>query len=298
MNFFKILDKLKIKYNSLILYCLLDRIPIIVFGDKSNKIDDFLIELSELIHFRKELIFYTDFISKKEYAILIQNENIDYNSQRIQIRCPYNVALKALNQFDNFHSWIIGIAIPEQNKNWNSIKNLIREKIKVFLSIIFFSNTISVEFEGISIKLLDLSLEQNIYQKIFQDTEKSVAKMKRVLNEKFNLNNLDKDLIETLLNFDVEKNELKKNILKTEIQNFYSGSKRAFFILSRLNLLNNLEIRTTIGSKTLLETISYEEAPINRIISFINKEWGENYSNLIENGKKVFIGDKIQSLWG
>ena len=100
-----------------------------------------------------------------------------------------------------------------------------------------------------------------------------------------------------MLDFDVEKYELKKNILKKEIQNFFSGSKRAFFILTRLNLLNDLEISTKIGSKTLLETIDYEQVPINRIISFINKEWRENFSNLIENGKKVFIGDKIQSMW-
>ena len=108
---------------------------------------------------------------------------------------------------------------------------------------------------------------------------------------------LDDDLINTLLDFDVEKYELKKNILKKEIQNFFSGSKRAFFILTRLNLLNDLEINTKIGSKTLLETIDYEQVSINRITSFINKEWGEDFSNLIENAKKVFIGDKIQSMW-
>ena len=148
------------------------------------------------------------------------------------------------------------------------------------------------------LKLIDLTLEQNILQKISQDTEKSVARMKRVLSEKIKSNKLDKDLIKTLLDFEVEKKELKKNIFKKEIQNFYSGSKRAFFIFSRLNLLNNLEINTKIGSKTLLETIAYEEAPIDRILSFIVKEWGEDFSNLIENGNNVFIGDKIQSLWG
>ena len=122
--------------------------------------------------------------------------------------------------------------------------------------------------------------------------------MKRVLSDKITTNQLDKDLIKTLLDFEEEKNELKKNIFKREIQNFYSGSKRAFFILSRLNLLNNIGIQTRIGSKTLLETIDYEEAPIERIIGFIKKEWGELYSTLIEDGKKAFMGDKIVSLWG
>ena len=296
MNFFKIIDKLKKKHTSLILYCLLDRIPIIVFGDKSDEIDSFIMELSEIIHFRKELVYYTDFISKNEYDLLMQNEDIDYNSQRIQIRCTHNVALKALDQFEDFQSWIIGMVISKKNDDLNVIKSVIAKKVKNYLSVSFFSNKLSIKFEGVNMKVVDLSLEQDILQKISQDTEKSVTRMKRVLSEKIKLNNLDEELINTLLDFDIEKYELKKNILKKEIQNFFSGSKRAFFILTRLNLLNDLEISTKIGSKTLLETIDYEQVSINRIISFINKEWGEDFSNLIENGKKVFIVDKIQSM--
>ena len=297
MNFFKIIDKLKRKHTSLILYCLLDRIPIIVFGDQSDEVDSFVMELSEIIHFRKELVYYTDFISKNEYDLLMQNEDIDYNTQRVQIRCTHNVALKALNQFEDFQSWIIGMVISKKTDDLNAIKSKIAKKVKSYLSVFFFSNTLSIKIEGINMKMMDISLEQEILQKISQDTEKSVTRMKRVLSEKIKSNNLDEELINTLLDFDVEKYELKKNILKKEIQNFFSGSKRAFFILTRLNLLNDLEISTKIGSKTLLETIDYKQVPINRIISFINKEWGEDFSNLIENGKKVFIGDKIQSMW-
>lgn len=297
MNFFKIIDKLKRKHTSLILYCLLDRIPIIVFGDQSDEVDSFIMELSEIIHFRKELVYYTDFVSKNEYDLLMQNEDIDYNSQRVQIRCTHNVALKALNQFEDFQSWIIGMVISKKTDDLNAIKSKIAKKVKSYLSVFFFSNTLSIKIEGINMKMMDISLEQEILQKISQDTEKSVTRMKRVLSEKIKSNNLDEELINTLLDFDVEKYELKKNILKKEIQNFFSGSKRAFFILTRLNLLNDLEISTKIGSKTLLETIDYKQVPINRIISFINKEWGEDFSNLIENGKKVFIGDKIQSMW-
>ncbi|MFX1575371.1 MAG: hypothetical protein ACFFB0_21765 [Promethearchaeota archaeon] len=298
MKFFEILDKFKRNYSSLILYCLLDRIPIIVFGDDSDKIDNLLIDLSELIHFRKEYIFNTDFISNREYESLIFNENVDYNSQRAHIRCPCNVAFKALSQFNKFESWLMGIIIPPNKEDFFAIRSQIRDKVKEVLYITLSSNRFLVNLEKINTKVLDLPLEQNIFKKISQDTEKSIIKMKRVLNDKTKLNNLDKDLIETLLDFGIEKIELKKNIFKREIQNFYSGSKRAFFILSRLNLLKNIEMQAKIGSKTLLETIDYEEAPIERIISFIFKEWGENFSDLIEDGKKTFIGDKIVSLWG
>jgi len=298
MNFFKILDKFKRHYISLILYCLLDRIPIIVMGDDSEKINSFLIELSELIHFRRDYVFYTDFISLEEYEDLISNENIDYNYQRAHIRCPCDVAIKALNIFKNVDSWLIGIVSPRQKEDLIKLKDFISKKARIILYISFFSNKFSIDLEQMNLKSVDLTLEENIFKKISQDTEKSIIKMKRVLNDKITSNQLDRDLVKTLLDFEVEKSELKKNIFKREIQNFYSGSKRAFFILSRLNLLNNIEIYTKIGSKTLLETIDYEEAPIERIVSFIRKEWGEDFSDLIEDGKKSFMGDKIVSLWG
>jgi len=298
MNFFKILDKFKRHYISLILYCLLDRIPIIVMGDDSEKVNSFLIELSELIHFRRDYVFYTDFISLEEYEDLISNENIDYNYQRAHIRCPCDVAIKALNIFKNIDSWLIGIVSPRQKEDLVKLKDFISKKARIILYISFFSNNFSIDLEQINLKSVDLTLEENIFKKISQDTEKSIIKMKRVLNDKITSNQLDRDLVKTLLDFEVEKSELKKNIFKREIQNFYSGSKRAFFILSRLNLLNNIEIYTKIGSKTLLETIDYEEAPIERIVSFIRKEWGEDFSDLIEDGKKSFMGDKIVSLWG
>ncbi|MFX1489535.1 MAG: hypothetical protein ACFFBI_10325 [Promethearchaeota archaeon] len=298
MNFFKILDTFKKDYGALILYCLLDRIPIIVIGDNPDEIDNFLIDLSDLVDFRKEYVFYTDFVHVNEYENLISNEHNDYNYQRAHIRCPCNVAIKALNTFKSIDSWLIGVVIPKQTKDLLKLKDFINKKTEFVLYLSLCSNRISIDLEQIDFKSLDLTLEENIFKKISQDTEKSIIQMKRVLNDKMSSDQLDKDLTNTLLDFEIEKSELKKNIFKKEIQNFYSGSKRAFFILSRLNFVKNIEINTKIGSKTLLETIDYEEAPIARIISFIYKEWGENFSALIENGKKSYIGDKIVSLWG
>lgn len=267
-------------------------------GDDSEKVNSFLIELSELIHFRRDYVFYTDFISLEEYEDLISNENIDYNYQRAHIRCPCDVAIKALNIFKNIDSWLIGIVSSRQKEDLLKLKGIISKKATIILYISFFSNNFSIDLEQMNLKSVDLTLEENIFKKISQDTEKSIIRMKRVLSDRIKLNNIDDDLIQTLLDFNAEKNELKRNIFKKEIQIFYSGSKRAFFILSRLNLLNNLEIKTKIGSKTLLETIDFEEVPIGRIISFIKHEWGEDYSNLIENNNKIFIVDKIDSLWG
>ncbi|TFG16159.1 MAG: hypothetical protein EU531_07455 [Promethearchaeota archaeon] len=298
MNFFKILDTLKRQDAALIFYALLNRIPIIVCGKYSEDINNFLIELSELIHFRKEFVFYTDFISVSEYEDLIQNENIDYNSERAHIRCPCSVSLKALNRFNRFYSWIIGIELVQNVDSSFNIKKSLRKKMDAFLIINLNLDKNEVELEGINLKEIDLSLEQSFLQKISQDTEKSIAKMMRVLNEKTKIDDIDKDLMNTLLDFETEKKELKKNIIKSEMQKFFSASKRAFFILSRLNLLRSVEINTKIGNKTLLETIDYEEAPLERIISFINKEWNEDFFMVVENGKKINALDSMQSMWG
>ena len=101
-----------------------------------------------------------------------------------------------------------------------------------------------------------------------------------------------------ILDLEIETLEIKKNIFHKELQNFYSAAKRVFFILSKINFLNNIENHSKIGSKTLLETINYEETSIKRLLSFIANEWGEDFSGLIDNKKIVSIGDKIQSLWG
>ncbi len=292
------LEKIKKKDSSLFIYCMLDRIPIIVFGNDEFKTDNFLMELTDLVHFRKEVVFYSDFISLNEYDVLIQNENIDYNSERSHIRCPCNVALKALNQFDNFDSWLIGIIIPKQKENYYFIKNQIRKKMPIFLCITILDDNISLEIEGINPKNIDFTLEENILQQVSKDTERSITSMKRALSETVKSNVINKELLKTLLDFQVEKKEIKKNIFKKEIQNFYSGSKRAYFIFIKLKVLSDLNVQAKISNKLLLDTIAYEEAPIDRILSFINKEWRENFSDLVDYDKKVILADKISSKWG
>lgn len=297
MNIFKCFKQLKKKEQCFLLYCLLDRIPIIVFGQSSEIINDFISALLNLISFRKEFIYYTDFISNSELESMIQNEYNDYNSMRVQIRCPANTGIKAIEQFNSLISTVIGIIIPPKN-NIHLIEKSIKRKANKFLEIFLKENDITIKDIGFDNKLINLNLEEDILTKISEDTENSINKMKRVLYEKINKKEINKELIESLLDFKIEKKEIKKNIFRKEIQNFYSGSKRAFFILSKLNLLNTMQIDSKIGSKTLLETINYKDIPIERIISFIENEWGEDFSDLVENNKLSFIGDKIQSFWG
>lgn len=297
MEIFTALDTLERKEKGLLLYALLNRIPIIIFGNSEEKIDQLIIELIELIDFRKDLVFDTDFISYSEFKNLIENESNDYNTMRVQIRCPTSVSKRALNEFITLKSLIMGFNVKKAAE-LKSIREKVRRKASLFLEISMETNHISVKEENDWESTINISLEQNIFKKISENTEVSIDKMKRVLSESITKKGFDGDLKNILLDLEGEKREIKKNIFHKEIRNFYAGSKRAFFVLSKLDLLTKMGIGSKIGSKTLLETIDYHGAPIQRILSFIKKEWGENFSYLIQNNKLTFIGEKIQSFWG
>ena len=63
-------------------------------------------------------------------------------------------------------------------------------------------------------------------------------------------------------------------------------------------MLSGINLNARIASKTLQETIDYDETTMTKVISFIQREWGEDFSSLIENGKKYNALDSMQSLWG
>ncbi|MFW9866022.1 MAG: hypothetical protein ACFFEN_07975 [Candidatus Thorarchaeota archaeon] len=52
MNLFDRLETLNLSDAALVIYCLLNRIPIIALGEESDIVDKFLIELTEIVNFR------------------------------------------------------------------------------------------------------------------------------------------------------------------------------------------------------------------------------------------------------
>ncbi|MEJ2251346.1 MAG: hypothetical protein P8Y70_13020 [Candidatus Lokiarchaeota archaeon] len=297
MKLFEFFDKIGKNNTAVLIYCLLNRIPIIICGKDAENVNDLIIEISQLIPFRKDFVFGTDFISEKEYSTLRNIEKIDFNSLRTQISCPTCVSSEILKNFNSIGSMIIGIKLIEELQ-FNVTIDSLNKFNTAFCLFNLVSKDKKIKIYGIKCKNIQIDLELKILKKISDDTKKSIIRMKRVLSEKIKQKNLDLDLLTTLLDFRNEKIELQRNILRKEIQNFYSGCKRAFFILSRLDLLKNLNFDTKIGFNTLKETIDFHDVSLERIILFIKKEWGEDYSNLIEKDRMINLSDKIQSLWG
>ncbi|MHA1897926.1 MAG: hypothetical protein ACTSU2_11075 [Promethearchaeota archaeon] len=293
---------------ALIIKCLLDRIPILIVGNENEEAEYFAEILANLINFRNKLFFYTDFISKEEYQLILQEEESDYEIKRNIIICPSPVIKKALQIFDNFKSWILCFKVNSEKSKVSSespniklsfVINQLKSKIKRFLLIENLENSIKINMVGNNFKFSELKFEKEIYRDAIKFVDISIKKMKRIFDQRISLlKNFSKELETELLDFNFEEINLKKNMFKIHILEFYNASRRAFSIINKIAILNSLNINIELSEQTLLDTISYSHASYNRILTFIKAEWGENYNLTIDNKPLKYKHDLIESLWG
>jgi len=304
-NFNEIINKLNEDEFSLILRCLLDRIPIVIIGSGKDNSEFFANKLIEFISFRNKLIFYTDFISKEELDIILEEEEINYDVNRIMIICPNEAVHKALQIFTEYKSWIICIHLDNNGSNnlqdissFENIINILKMKIKTFLVINNSSEHIKIQLIGLKFKSEDLKLEKLIFNKSIIYVENSINRMKRIFSQRINSSDIKNELKYDLLNFNFEENNLKNSIFKIKILEFHNAARRAFSILNKIKILNTHNINIQISDKTILDTILYTDASFKRIIEFIQAEWNENFEVGIESKDYNYKEDLIESLWG
>lgn len=293
---------------ALILKCLLDRVPIVIVGSDKESVEFFANKLADLMAFRSKLLFYTDFISKNEYEIIIEEESSNYDVQRSIIICPNEASHKALQIFDNFKSWIIcfhydQVNSPDKNQSNNSrlsfIINLMQKKENCFLMIENQDGAIKVDLIGKKIKISELKFEKMIYDKAIKSVDSAISRMQRIFSQRLISNvGIDKELKDDLLNFSFENNNLKNNFFKIKILEFYNAARRAFAILNKVVILSSLNIEIEINDKTLTDIISYSDASHSRLLDFIHAEWNENFNNKVDTQEEKYKDDLIESLWG
>jgi len=285
---------------ALILRSLLDRIPIIVFGENDDDINEIIDELTSLIKNRQELIFYTDFISKSELENIIQLESVDFDSKRIIIKSPPSVTFKAIDIFDDFKAWILGYndAIDDTDKKSYLLKKLIK-KTDFFLSLRMENEQkLVVKIEGKNAKILDINFEKTMICDVMSNTEIAIEKMVRILRKKIPSDSIDSKIMTNLLDFRLEENRVKRNLLEKKILDFINAASRAFALLMRINQLNEMGVPFEISEKTLQKTIMFEECRLKRVFEFIEREWNENYSTELKLNKSSEYADIIEGLWG
>ncbi|MBD3351365.1 MAG: hypothetical protein GF364_07750 [Candidatus Lokiarchaeota archaeon] len=292
---------------SLILRCMLDRVPILITGINKDDVEFFAHKLADLMSFRNKIIFYTDFISKNELDMILDEEESNYDVQRSIIISPNDATHKALQIFNNFKSWILCFHyndLPEVSDNsfnsrLNFITNLIQGKEDFFLLIENLDNNIDVNVIGKKVKFSDLKYEKLIHNRAIKFVDNAINRMKRIFSQRLLVNHeIEEDFRDELLNFGFEENNLKNNFFKIKILEFYNAARRAFSILNKISILSSLNINIELNYKTLMDTISYTDASHSRLLDFIRAEWNEGFSSEIDTQEEKYKSDLIEGLWG
>lgn len=284
---------------SLLLRCLIGRTPLIVLSDQEEIIENLMNDLISLLPFRNPLIFQSDFLNQEDYDQLIEFEEGDMNNERnVYLSFP-ETSLKAIEKIDHFNSWILGVVISKNNySNYISIHNKVFSSSNYFLKLEIEENKLKTELIGKVFQNFDLSLEKWIYQNAINRTEVEIEKMKRVLAKRTRFKKIPLDEINSIMNFEVEEAEIKENLIKKEIGNFYNACKRSFNILNRIKILDSFNIQTNLSPRTFYSTIAYRNAPIERILDFIISEWNTDFFSLLNCKKSSNFTDSFESLWG
>ncbi len=299
MNLIELFTSSKNEDIALILHCLLDRIPIVIISSNEEDVENIINGLTNLISFRNIMIFYTDFVDLDDYNNLLESEEYDMEIQRNVFLC-YPFALeKAISLFSNFNFWIIGCTNNVENRpTLNKLFKVLNRASSQFLLINIHKNTLKPIKEGNNGIKLDISFEKSLYQNAINHTEVAIEKMKRIISKRINTKKILNEQYENIMNFYFEEMELKENIIKKEISDFYLASKRTLNILSRMKNLEVLGYPTNISSKTLFSTIAYNQSSIERILNFIMQEWNMDFKTFLNSKKSSNFTDTFESLWG
>jgi hypothetical protein len=210
--------------------------------------------------------------------------------------------------FDSFQSWILCFNAKEgrtmkKSETFNSglryIIRMIQKKEENLLLIENIDDEVTVNMVGKKYRFNDFKFERRIYNNAIKFVDNSIVKMRRIFDQHLSLlNNFSSELKEELLDFNFEEINLKKNMFKIQILEFYNAARRAFSILNKISILNSLDINIDISDKTLLDTISYTETNYSRLLDFIKVEWGENFSEQVDTKPIKYKHDLIEGLWG
>jgi hypothetical protein len=285
---------------SKLLRILFNRIPVIIIGNESIKVDKVVSSLTQLMPHRNELLYWSDFIEENEASQLYQSEEADFNIPRIIVRSLSNATQHALRKIDpkHFNGWVLGYSL--KNKvNLKEAMNIFSEKLPN--SVILYLDNDKIEFLETNNKWngKNYYFEKDLIHKSIIETETALEKMKRVLHKKIKKSkNTSSSIIDAVMTFETEEEKIRQNIYNQIIDEFVQTANRALAILSRIELLQELGFNIQISVKTLFKTIDYSDVDHKRILEFLYYEYGIDFSKCLGTGLKIEIGDAIESRWG
>ena len=290
----KLIDLLGRNEFALLLRTILDRIPIVVIGHEPAEVDNLTNELITLAPHRHEYIFESDFIEQDEYLQLCQEENDNFDIPRTIFYSPASASARIFQKIENLKGWIIGFSPPDDLSK-TEISSQISRIAQDYLIVDL--NEMKLSLNGSEKSSLNLHFEKNLINKAIQKTEVAVERMRRVLKKKIK-SGPSSEVMGAIMGFGNEEAQIQSNIFNQEIKTFAHAGERAIAILNRISLLRGFGVNTELSGKTLLQTIDYEDVDSERLLQFVQAEYGVDFSDCIKGGRITHVGDRIDGFWG
>ncbi|MFX1256482.1 MAG: hypothetical protein ACFFAN_01380 [Promethearchaeota archaeon] len=263
---------------SLILYTLLNRIPLIIFtGFDENNCLAILRNLAKIVFFRDVLILNREVRDNKELDKLINAEEIEDLSNRYTI-IGYTNDYSQLQKFKDFTSFIIAT---------NNIKEADLEILipQSFLGLYIDTKSTRLFTHELNVKEMDLSFEEFVLNKINSETSKPLDDIVYLLKTQLDLFKVseESEIWKNTLDISKEREAIRNTILQTELQKFISASEKIYMLLRKANQFEEIDkkLNIKINANDLVGPIGYNNASIARMISFIEANWRNDYSKYL-----------------
>ncbi|MFO8017308.1 MAG: hypothetical protein R6U96_01620 [Promethearchaeia archaeon] len=303
------------------LYCLVNRIPIF----NILKLDSGRLDPLDLIQFRNKKIFGLNFYKTSEFKKRLHNEKevayytrcifycheenvrewIKFIKELIQsIKLRKNRKLKdkesktsKLTREDLLRGWVIDISA----EYYNEIKKTITCLFPKYL--IFHTMTKEVTIKGFSSSFKKkISFERELINEIYQN--KKVEKKTQKLINSILPRKLRKDQLISFISSQLTK-ELEEIEIKSKISNLYNASRKAYLLISKLAQLHKINPKRKIPKISVITLKNYlnlksergNNIYVNRILDFINGEWGFNLNEYISYKRSSRAADMISDMF-
>ena len=269
-----------------ILYCLLNRIPVIIFTDFGKETNSSLLKsFGKIMYFRQNYeIRVTPDICGDIYNLKDYEES-DPNFKRYMITSLDHTMLDVIKDFEDLKSWVITLPIQNYNNNTISFLQNLISLSNGFVSILIRNNlTEFINFHNINWANIDLNFENQIISKITSGTKEPLEKMRNILSIfAEGHSSITKEAKERILDMTREKVHIMYSIIQAELEKFISISYAIFNILYSLEGISNFAKVEPIESSILATFLkSYGlKASLERVLSFVHMNWSIEIEKVI-----------------
>ena len=280
------------KQLAIVLRTILDRHPIIIYGDLPESVDSVAESLVQLVPHRREMVFGSDFVSYSEHEQMVHHEKGDYNGERMIYRAPSSSAQLVSNQITDYKGWVIAT----DQVHLEEIKQLLAKSSVLPLTLRFSEGKLKIESNGDSSTFSETNFEHKLLEKVTSETRTKIERITRILKRAAQ-GKVSERLEKSLVDLNQEEERIRQSLYREHIQAFVEAAWRVMIILLRLRLLQGVGVKSVISDKMLQQAVDYKGATINRLMEFIIAEWGEDFQTSVQDGTGQAFGDRLEGFW-